>query len=75
MIEWEAVMGKFKQWWHRTFDDWAFRSMIGPAQTKGAVHGADQSAREQWKRDIANRKRYTREQRERRRLENRPDNH
>ncbi|WP_433306935.1 hypothetical protein ACQP2F_22135 [Actinoplanes sp. CA-030573] len=64
-------MSRFKQWWHQTFDDWAFRSMIGPAQTKGAVHGADQSSREQWKRDLANRKRYTREQRERRRLDNR----
>jgi hypothetical protein len=62
-------VGRFRKWWHETFDDWAFRSLIGPAQTRGAVQGCDQSAREQWKRDIANRKRHTREQRERRRAE------
>ncbi|MFI6078368.1 hypothetical protein ACIA5C_43270 [Actinoplanes sp. NPDC051343] len=57
--------GRLSNWWHRTFDDWAFRSMIGPAQVKGAVQGCDEDAREQWKRDLENRKRYTREQRER----------
>ncbi|MFC7533470.1 hypothetical protein [Actinoplanes sp. GCM10030250] len=62
-------MSKFSQWFHRTFDDWFFRSMIGPAQTKGAVHGADHFAREQWKRDLENRKRFTREQRERKSAE------
>ena len=62
-------MNRFKVWWHETFHDWWFRSLIGPAQTKGAVHGADQAAREQWKRDLENRKRYTREQRERKRAE------
>ncbi|GIE30077.1 hypothetical protein Ait01nite_031220 [Actinoplanes italicus] len=62
-------MSSFKAWFHRTFDDWFFRSLIGPAQTKGAVHGADHFAREQWKRDLENRKRYTREQRERKRAE------
>ena len=60
--------GRFQQWFHETFDDWAFRSLIGPAQTKGAVQGCDEGAREQWKRDLENRKRHTREQRERRRL-------
>ncbi|BBH66776.1 hypothetical protein ACTI_34610 [Actinoplanes sp. OR16] len=60
-------MSKFSDWFHRTFDDWAFRSLIGPAQTKGAVQGCDAEAREQWKRDLENRKRYTREQRERKR--------
>jgi hypothetical protein len=60
---------RFGRWFHDTFDDWAFRSMIGPAQTKGAVQGCDESAREQWKRDLAARKRYTQEQRERRRQE------
>ncbi|WP_250007340.1 hypothetical protein [Actinoplanes sp. M2I2] len=60
--------GRFRQWVHETFDDMWFRSMIGPAQTKGAVQGCDEGAREQWKRDLENRKRYTREQRERKRL-------
>jgi hypothetical protein len=59
--------GRLARWWHDTFDDWWFRSMIGPAQTEGAVQGCDQYARDQWKRDLENRKRYTREQRERRR--------
>ncbi|MEV6306848.1 hypothetical protein AB0M02_46145 [Actinoplanes sp. NPDC051861] len=62
-------MSKLSQWFHRTFHDWFFRSMIGPAQTRGAVHGADEFAREQWKRDLENRKRFTREQRERKRAE------
>lgn len=60
--------GRFSGWWHRTFDDWAFRSLIGPAQVQNAVQGCDQSAREQWKRDLENRKRFTREQRERARM-------
>ncbi|MEU8813495.1 hypothetical protein [Actinoplanes sp. NPDC048796] len=60
--------GRVKQWFHDTFDDWWFRSIIGPAQTRNAVQGCDEGAREQWKRDLENRKRYTREQRERKRL-------
>jgi hypothetical protein len=56
------------RWFHDTFDDWLFRSLIGPAQTTNAVQGCDQSAREQWKRDLENRKRHTREQRERKQL-------
>ena len=56
-------------WWHDTFDDWFFRSMIGPGQVDNAVHGADKAARDQWKRDLEARKRYTQEQRERRRRE------
>ncbi|MEU8611453.1 hypothetical protein AB0C29_26050 [Actinoplanes sp. NPDC048791] len=55
------------RWFHETFDNWFFRSMIGPAQTRNAVHGAEAYAREQWKLDLEARKRYTREQRERRR--------
>ncbi|MDY7089020.1 MAG: hypothetical protein SYR96_28435 [Actinomycetota bacterium] len=58
---------RLRQWFRETFDDWWFRSLIGPAQTKGAVQGCDADAREQWKRDLENRKRYTREQRERKR--------
>ena len=54
-------------WCHDTFDDWFFRSMIGPGQVDNAVHGADKAARDQWKRDLEARKRYTNEQRERRR--------
>jgi hypothetical protein len=53
------------RWYHDTFDDWFFRSLIGPAQTGNAVQGCDEYAREQWKRDLENRKRYTREQRAR----------
>jgi len=60
---------RFMRWFHETFDDWFFRSMIGPAQTKNAVHGCEQPARDQWKRDLEARKQYTRDQRERRRLE------
>ena len=59
--------GRFLRWYHETFDDAWFRSMIGPAQVTNAVHGAEREAREQWKRDLENRKRYTREQRERKR--------
>ena len=70
------TQGRFKRWFHETFDDWLFRSMIGPAQTTNAVQGCDQQARDQWKLDLENRKRYTREQRERKRLarENRGGN-
>jgi len=56
------------RWFHDTFHDWFFRSMIGPAQTSNAVHGADREAREQWKADLAARQRFTRDQRERKRL-------
>jgi hypothetical protein len=59
--------GRFTRWFHETFDDMWFRSLIGPAQTTNAVHGAGQEAREQWKRDLERRKRYTLEQRERKR--------
>jgi hypothetical protein len=55
------------RWFHDTFDDWFFRSMIGPAQTRNAVQGCDEGAREQWKRDLAARKEFTRAQRERKR--------
>jgi hypothetical protein len=64
-----VAKSRFGQWFRNTFHDWMFRSMIGPAQTQNAVQGCDESAREQWKRDLAARKRYTQEQRERRRRE------
>jgi hypothetical protein len=58
---------RFRRWLRDTFHDIAFRSLIGPAQTRNAIHGSDLYAREQWKRDLEARKRYTREQRARRR--------
>jgi hypothetical protein len=58
---------RLTRWFRETFHDWFFRSMIGPAQTRNAVHGAEAFAREQWKLDLEARKRHTREQRERRR--------
>jgi len=58
---------RFARWFHETFDDWFFRSIIGPAQTRNAIHGAEAHAREQWKLDLEARKRYTRELRERKR--------
>lgn len=60
--------GRFGRWFHRTFDDLGFRALIGPAQTRNAVQGCDEAAREQWRRDLENRRRYSREQRERKRL-------
>ncbi len=63
------TQGRFKRWFHETFDDWLFRSMIGPAQTQGAVHGCEEYAREQWKRDLERRKEWSREQRARKRAE------
>jgi len=59
---------RFGRWFHQTFGDWFFRSLIGPAQVSNAVQGCDAVARTQWKRDLENRKRYTRDQRERKRL-------
>jgi hypothetical protein len=58
--------GRFSRWYHETFDDWVFRSIIGPAQVKGAIQGCDEEAREQWKRDLERRKQHTRDQRARR---------
>ena len=58
---------RFMRWFHETFHDWFFRSLIGPAQTKNALDGSGQVAHDQWKRDLEQRKRYSREQRERRR--------
>jgi hypothetical protein len=61
--------GRFARWWHETFHDWWFRSLIGPAAVDNAVQGCDAEAREAWKRDLENRKRWSREQRERKRAE------
>lgn len=55
----------FRRWFHDTFDDLGFRALIGPAQTRDAIQGCDRSAREQWEQDLENRRRYSREQRER----------
>ena len=47
---------------------WAYRHLAGPADgVQGAVQGGSAEAREAWKRDLAERKRYTQEQRARRR--------
>ncbi|MEU5780129.1 hypothetical protein [Micromonospora lupini] len=47
---------------------WAFRHLAGPADgVQGAVQGGSTAAREAWKRDLAERKRYTQEQRDRKR--------
>jgi len=59
---------RFGVWFHDNFDDWFFRSMIGPGQVENAIHGAEREAREQWKRDLEARKLYTRQQREKKRL-------
>ncbi|MDG4761160.1 hypothetical protein [Micromonospora sp. WMMD710] len=51
---------------------WAYRHLAGPADgVQGAIQGGSAEAREAWKRDLAERKRYTREQRERRRADRR----
>jgi hypothetical protein len=68
--EWRsAVLGdnRFVAAVRATFRDMWFRSLIGPAQTRNAVHGADRYAREAWKRDLEARKQYSRDQRARRR--------
>ncbi|WP_433653351.1 hypothetical protein ACQP2C_15305 [Micromonospora zamorensis] len=49
---------------------WAFRHLAGPAEgVKGAVQGGSAETRDAWKRDLAERKRFTREQRERKRAD------
>ena len=57
---------RFGRWWHDTFHDVFFRSLIGPAQTDNAIQGSSHEAHDQWKRDLEHRKQYSREQRERR---------
>jgi hypothetical protein len=59
-------LGRLLRWFHRTFDDWSFRYLLGPAQVSKAVDGTGPAAREGWKRDLERRKRCSREQRERR---------
>ena len=65
--------GRFIHWYHETFDDIWFRSLIGPSQTTDAIQGCDEAVRDQWKRDLEHRKAYTREQHERRRQEHERD--
>jgi hypothetical protein len=48
--------------WNLYYKYWA-----GPATVDGAIQGFSEEAHDGWKRDLANRKRYSREQRERRR--------
>lgn len=61
-------LSRFSHWLHRTFDDWFFRYLLGPAQVDDARDGTDPAARERWKHDLENRKRYTQAQRTRSRL-------
>jgi hypothetical protein len=65
-------LGRFSRWRHRAFDDWFFRYLLGPAQVDKAVDGTAPATREQWKHDLEHRKRYTREQRKRRRVDREP---
>jgi hypothetical protein len=44
--------------------NWVYKHLAGPAEVAGAVQGGSPEARELWKRDLENRKRYSREQRE-----------
>jgi hypothetical protein len=48
---------------------WIYNLWAGPAQVDNAVAGFSEEARQGWKRDLENRKRYSREQRERRQRE------
>ena len=57
-------LGRLPRWFHRTFDDWSFRYLLGPAQVSKAADGTEPAAREGWKHDLERRKRYSREQRE-----------
>jgi hypothetical protein len=57
---------RLMRWFHRTFDDWSFRYLLGPAEVSKAIDGTGPAAREGWKRDLERRKRYSRERRERR---------
>jgi hypothetical protein len=56
---------RFVRWFHATFGDWFFRSLIGPSQVDNAIQGGSQRARDGWKRDLESRKRNTRARRER----------
>jgi len=60
-------LGRFSRWLHRTFDDWSFRYLLGPAQVDKPVDGTAPATREQWEHDLEHRKDYTREQRRRKR--------
>jgi hypothetical protein len=46
--------------WNLLYKYWA-----GPAAVEGAIEGVTQEARDAWKRDLAERKAYSREQRAR----------
>ncbi|MFI5933630.1 hypothetical protein [Actinoplanes sp. NPDC051494] len=45
--------------------NWFYKNLAGPAAVQGAIEGVTQEARDAWKADLAERKRYTREQRAR----------
>jgi hypothetical protein len=54
---------RLTRWYRENFHHWFFRSLLGPAQTENAVHGAAPGARDLWKQDLENRKRHSRERR------------
>jgi hypothetical protein len=54
------------RFWHFLYKYWA-----GPAAVEGALEGVTQEARDAWKKDLAGRKAYSRDQRARRRAERR----
>jgi hypothetical protein len=61
-LVWGVTMGK----------DWHWKAMFfvyGPATVEGALHGASNEAREQWKRHWAERKRIAAEERRARHAE------
>jgi len=43
--------------------NWFYKYWAGPAAVQGAIEGTTQEARDAWQADLAERKRYTREQR------------
>ena len=48
---------------------WLYNFWAGPSQVDNALAGFSEEARQGWKRDLENRKRYSREQRERKQRE------
>jgi hypothetical protein len=64
----DRTHGRFSRWFHGTFDDWAFRYLLGPAQVAKAIDGAEPAAREGWKHDLDHRRHYTQDLHERKRL-------
>ena len=43
--------------------NWFYRNLAGPATVQHAIQGSTEEARDLWKQDLENRRRYDREQR------------